>query len=141
MKRFLLTFLLCSLFFVNLDAQIPFVIPVGGNNGHSVNTGSTPGRYEFVQSTLVMKQAFVLDKYQGRVWQYKSSDNIFTELQINDKAPLADSVQVNFQLYMSGENSDDCFLMNVHTGEMWVYRKENRKKAFRKLETPWFKEE
>ena len=45
--------------------------------------------------------------------------------------------QVNYQLYMSGENSSMCFLLNVHTGKMWRYAFKEGGKTFTKMVMPW----
>ena len=52
---------------------------------------------------------------------------------------VVDTTQVNYQLYMSGENSHMCFLLNVHTGQMRRYSTKEGNKKFMKMSMPWQK--
>mgnify|MGYP003311864299 CR=1 FL=1 len=45
---------------------------------------------------------------------------------------------LNYQMYISGSGSNECFLINIHTGEMWRYGKNlYGDKVFLKLDMPW----
>ena len=50
---------------------------------------------------------------------------------------MVDTTKVNYQLYMSAEISSMCFLLNVHTGEMWRYISVDGNRTFEKIEMPW----
>ena len=45
--------------------------------------------------------------------------------------------KVNYQMYISGDNSSMCFLLNVHTGEMWRYVWKDAVRTFEKMKMPW----
>lgn len=99
-----------------------------------ISTDVEGARYEFVQSMINSKQAFLLDKFTGDVWRYKSVDKEF-ELIEREKPDMMVDGRINYQLYLSSENSKLCFLLNIHTGEMWRYTKDGDRK-FRKIELP-----
>lgn len=80
------------------------------------------------------KQAFLVDKFTGDVWRYKSVGKDF-ELIKRDRPDRVVEDKINYQLYLSSENSKLCFLLNIHTGEMWRYTKDGDRK-FRKMELP-----
>jgi hypothetical protein len=60
----------------------------------------------------------------------------FDEIE-REQPDTVNTEQVNYQLYMSGENNSMCFLLNVHTGEMWRYGLKEGEKTFKKIEMPW----
>ena len=99
-----------------------------------ISTDIEGARYEFVQSMINSKQAFLLDKFTGDVWRYKSVGKEF-ELIEREKPDMMVDDRINYQLYLSSENSKLCFLLNIHTGEMWRYTKDGDRK-FRKIELP-----
>ena len=41
------------------------------------------------------------------------------------------------EMYISGENNSMCFLLNVHTGQMWRYMFKDGEWAFNKITMPW----
>lgn len=52
------------------------------------------------------------------------------------KSPdIVDTTMVNYQFCMNSELTSMCFLLNVHTGEMWRF--EYDEKTFEKIEMPW----
>ena len=101
-----------------------------------VSTQLTDVRYEFVQSTLNNSQAFLIDKFTGKVWRYRIMGKRFEEIE-REQIDLVDTTKVNYQLYMSAENNSMCFLLNVHSGEMWRYGSKDGEKTFRKMDMPW----
>lgn len=133
MKRLLITMIVCLLCSVaGMNAQTY----VSVSPSSPVSTQLTDVRYEFVQSTLNNSQAFLIDKYTGKVWRYRIMGKRFEEIE-REEIDLVDTTKVNYQLYMSAENNSMCFLLNVHSGEMWRYGSKDGEKTFRKIDMPW----
>jgi hypothetical protein len=80
--------------------------------------------------------AFLIDKFTGRVWRYRILKKEFDEIEREQPDTVSED-RVNYQLYMSGENNSMCFLLNVHTGEMWRYAFKEGGKTFTKMVMPW----
>ena len=131
MKKIVLLFaLLAGLTAYDAAAQTE----VDANLSLPISTDVDGARYEFVQSMINSKQAFLVDKFTGDVWRYKSIGKDF-ELIKRDRPDRVVEDKINYQLYLSSENSKLCFLLNIHTGEMWRYTKDGDRK-FRKMELP-----
>ena len=98
-----------------------------------ISTNINDGRFEFVSSTKFSVQAFLLDKYSGRVWR-KTGRGTLQQVSV-EKLVAVEADKINFQLYM--DNTNDCFLLNIHTGELWQYRIDKLANwEFKKLEIP-----
>jgi hypothetical protein len=98
-----------------------------------ISTNINDGRFEFVSSTKFSVQAFLLDKYSGRVWR-KTGRGTLQQVSVEDLVAV-EADKINFQLYM--DNTNDCFLLNIHTGELWQYRIDKLANwVFKKLEIP-----
>ena len=98
-----------------------------------ISTNINDGRFEFVSSTKFSEQAFLLDKYSGKVWRITFRGTL---QQVSVEGLVAmEADKINFQLYM--DNTNDCFLLNIHTGELWQYRIDKLTNwVFKKLEMP-----
>ena len=82
-------------------------------------------RYEIVQSSLMRKATFKLDKYKGFVYQMVStkSGGITWEMMVRLDHPsdtILDGKTVNYQLFLSGMVMKDTFLINIRTGATWI---------------------
>ena len=98
-----------------------------------ISTHINDGRFEFVSSTKFSVQAFLLDKYSGKVWR-KTGRGTLQQVSVEGLVAVEDD-KINFQLYM--DNTNDCFLLNIHTGELWQYRIDKLTNwVFKKLEMP-----
>ena len=98
-----------------------------------ISTNINGGRFEFVSSTKFSEQAFLLDKYSGKVWR-KTGRGTLQQVSVEELVAVEDD-KINFQLYM--DNTNDCFLLNIHTGELWQYRIDKLANwVFKKLEIP-----
>ena len=98
-----------------------------------ISTHINDGRFEFVSSTKFSVQAFLLDKYSGKVWR-KTGRGTLQQVSVEGLVAV-EADKVNFQLYM--DNTNDCFLLNIHTGELWQYRIDKLTNwVFKKLEMP-----
>ena len=96
-----------------------------------ISTNINDGRFEFVSSTKFSVQAFLLDKYSGRVWR-KTGRGTLQQVSVEELVAV-EADKINFQLYM--DNTNDCFLLNIHTGELWQYRIDKLANwVFKKLE-------
>lgn len=94
-------------------------MPVSTDMGH--------GRYEYIGSTIARKGSFLVDKYEGKVWQVvkrggDADDILFQQVYV-EKTADSPSDSIRYQLYMGGMMFRDCFLVNIYTGEVWVYTK------------------
>ena len=98
-----------------------------------ISTNINNGRFEFISSTKFAEQAFLLDKYSGKVWRKTGRGTL--QLVSVEKLVALEADKINFQLYM--DNTNDCFLLNIHTGELWQYRIDKLTSwVFKKLEMP-----
>ena len=98
-----------------------------------ISTNINGGRFEFVSSTKFSEQAFLLDKYSGKVWS-KTFRGTLQQVSVEELVAVEDD-KINFQLYM--DNTNDCFLLNIHTGELWQYSIDKLTNwVFKKFEMP-----
>ena len=98
-----------------------------------ISTHINDGRFEFGSSTKFAVQAFLLDKYSGKVWR-KTGRGTLQQVAVEELVAV-EADKINFQLYM--DNTNDCFLLNIHTGELWQNRIDKLTNwVFKKLEMP-----
>ena len=98
-----------------------------------ISTNINDGRFEVISSTKFAEQAFLLDKYSGKVWR-KTGRGTLQQVSVEELVAV-EADKINFQLYM--DNTNDCFLLNIHTGELWQYRIDKLANwVFKKLEIP-----
>ena len=114
MKRFLLIFV-CAISFLSVSAA---------DGTSAVSTSVDNGRYEIVQSEMMRKLIFMLDKYTGDVYQNLMSTNnerVWRKLRKLGHSRDINNPQtkINYQLFMGGFTVKDVFLLNINTGETW----------------------
>ena len=98
------------------------------------------GRFEFIQAPSNYTKAFLLDKYTGRVWENNGRlKEKIEEVEVEDRDSVVDTTLVNYQLYIHGDNYTRCFLLNIHTGDMWKCNTKRGKSVFEKIQMPWNK--
>lgn len=92
----------------------------------SVSTSQIGGQFEIIQSPLARKLTFKLDKYCGYVWQLVlAKDNSFAWqpvviFNLYQKYPNHDkNEEITYQIVMGGKSVQDCFLVNIKTGDTW----------------------
>lgn len=89
----------------------------------AVRTSVDNGRYEIVQSEMMRKLIFLLDKYTGDVYQNVLSSGKERAWRKLNKAGLSNDstpqTQINYQLFIGGFSVQDIFLLNINTGETW----------------------
>ena len=109
---------------------------------HSCQPVSTmaDGRFEFIQAPSNYTKVFLLDKFTGRIWEDNGSfKEKIEEVEVVDKDSVVDTTRVNYQLYIHGDNYTRCYLLNIHTGDMWKCNKKRGKSLFEKMQMPWNK--
>lgn len=79
-------------------------------------------RYQIVQSELVAKITFKIDKYTGETFQLVKGENGLTWQAIETQRHTQDETninKVNYQIFTSGLAVRMTFLLNVNTGVTW----------------------
>jgi len=83
-----------------------------------------PARYEIVQSPILARDTFKLDRFRGRVWQrVETADKtiVWELMVITDEPGISASAAVpRFQLYLSGIVARDSFLVDTISGTVWT---------------------
>jgi hypothetical protein len=114
------TFLTIALLIVGISSY--------SQNDMSPNSVSTTvpenARFEIVQSNLVAKLTFKIDKYSGDVYQLASATNdgqSWSKMKRLDHVSdnITERNKVNYQLVTSGIALKFTYLMNVDTGATW----------------------
>jgi hypothetical protein len=92
---------------------------------YPTSTSPVPGgRYEIVQSPILARDTFKLDRVQGRVWRLvvgQDGKKLLESMHVRD-APLisSDATGPRFQLFLSGIQARDTFLIDSATGMVWI---------------------
>lgn len=94
----------------------------------AVRTSVDNGRYEIVQSEMMRRLIFLIDKFTGDVYQnVLSSENERAWRKLHRVGKSNDSkpqTQINYQLFIGGFSVKDIFLLNINTGETWYIYKD-----------------
>ena len=118
MKRTFLLFVACIIAITSL-----------ADDKRAVKTSTEGGRYEIVQSEIVRRLTFKLDKFTGRTYQMvKTSYDDMTWEEVRWRGQPEDTdkeEQISFQLFLGGIMARDCILINIHTGETWMLYQES----------------
>ena len=96
-------------------------------NGQTVQHQSTtgnPGRFEIVQSTLLNRLLFKIDKFTGQTFQIvQSRDSSIVWQSISIKKHFLSNIKnegrSNYQIFLSGFMAKLTILMNINTGATW----------------------
>jgi hypothetical protein len=99
---------------------------------HNQTTLPTNARFEIVQSSLVARLTFRLDRYTGRVWQLvktQDDENAWEETPIRDFPSEKPSTRPRYQLFTSGIAARLTFLLDTDTGKTWVVIATKAKRA------------
>jgi hypothetical protein len=95
------------------------------SENYQASTTSVPdnSRYEIIQSEMIAKLTFKIDRYEGSVFQLVlTSDSTLTWQKIKREKSLNDKIEknrVNYQLFISGLAVKYTFLVNLNTGVTW----------------------
>mgnify|MGYP003571269276 CR=1 FL=1 len=108
----------------------------------SVATNPCCGRYEIIQSEIIRKLTFKVDKYEGAIYQLVSDKNDVKVWQLMDilgfYGPGTETSnprlpnQINYQLFTGGNMAEDTYLINIHSGKTWILSEDRKTK-----ETMW----
>lgn len=106
----------------------------GDNAIHQSTTVPDSARFEIVQSPLLAKLAFRLDRFTGETWQFVSTkDNSYTWQRI-ERIPLQNDKRVigkaNYQIFLSGIRAQVTVLMNTTTGASWYIAEDTKEGVF-----------
>lgn len=114
MKKKILLMALCFISLTNRAIE----------NTKAVKTSTEGGRYELVQSEIMRKCFFKLDKYTGEVYQLVlTSDGSKTWQKMYVIGLSHDTIKdntINFQIFIGGISASDCFMINIHTGTTYM---------------------
>jgi len=113
MNKIIFTMAICIVFSHNIFA-------VDVNNNEST-TPPQNARYEIVQSQLVRRNTFRLDRFAGNVAQLTSGllGMMWEEMYIRDFPKIEQPTEARFQLFTSGLMARDTFLIDTKTGKTW----------------------
>lgn len=113
MKRIIIT-IVCTMSLLSVSASDRY---------SAVSTSVDNGRYEIVQSEVMRRLIFMIDKYTGDIYQNVLStgdERVWRKLsKIGDSKDFSPKTQINYQLFVGGFNVQDIFLLNINTGETW----------------------
>jgi len=114
MKKIILAVAICIVFshgIFALDA-----------NNHERTTTPQDARYEIIQSPLVVRHTFRLDRFAGNIAQLVLVDDNLTwvEMYINDFPKIENPTVPRFQIFTSGIVVRNTFLIDTKTGSTWV---------------------
>ncbi|MDR3651726.1 MAG: hypothetical protein P4L34_01990 [Paludibacter sp.] len=93
-------------------------------NNLQQSTATPPNaRFEIVQSQLLVKNTFRLDRFTGRISQLvkTSADEMTWENMIVEKLPQIEKpIRARFQLFNSGLLARCTYLIDTDTGKTWI---------------------
>lgn len=108
-----------------------WVSPSFAQEQQSVSLSSTVpdyARYEVVQSPLIARLTFRLDRFTGETWEFVSKQNGGYTWQSIERIPLPNDSKmpskVNYQMFLSGIRAQVTILMNTNTGASWYIAKD-----------------
>ncbi len=128
MRRYLI-FASCLLTF----ASSP-LLAQGENTTSLSSTVPDSARFEVVQSPLLAKLTFRLDRFTGDTWQFVSTkDNSYAwerikRIHVQNDAKVPG--KVNYQIFLSGVRAQITVLMNTTTGASWYIAEDPKEGAF-----------
>jgi hypothetical protein len=99
---------------------------------HQQTSPPANARFEVVQSTLVARITFRLDRFTGRVWQLvqtKDDGIAWEETAVVDLPKLSTATRPRFQIFTSGFAARNTFLVDTDIGKSWVIVASKRKNA------------
>jgi hypothetical protein len=109
------------------------------SNLHQQTTPPPGARFEILQSQLVARLTFRLDRFTGHVAQLvktKEDDNAWDEMQVVGLPSIPNPARARFQLFTSGIAARHTFLIDADTGKSWVVVTAKRKFPLRVERTP-----
>ena len=121
------TLLVCILF-------APFVINAQESTYHVSTSVPDTARFEIVQSSVLVRLTFRIDKHTGRNWHVaEKTDGAFVwEEMYREGADddQSDSEKPHYQIFSSGILAKQTILMNTDTGESWYVVEDSDSELF-----------
>src|ERR1051325_2607462 len=104
---------LCLLAVGGAVAQVPAA--------HERSTVPPASRYEIVQSSRIARDTFRLDRFSGRVsiLSLDTATGLSEWVAIPFPLDLKPSNEASFEIFVSGLNARDTFLLDARTGATW----------------------
>jgi len=91
-------------------------------------------RFQVVQSPLLAKLAFRLDRFTGDTWQFVSKQKGGFSWQRVERIELPNDIKssgkVNYQIFLSGIRAQITVLINTHTGASWYIAEDPKEGIF-----------
>ncbi|HWG87460.1 MAG TPA: hypothetical protein VN679_06725 [Candidatus Acidoferrales bacterium] len=91
-------------------------------------------RFEVVQSPLLAKLAFRLDRFNGDTWQFVSKQKGGFAWQRVERIALPGDTRVpgkvNYQIFLSGLRAQVTVLVNTNTGVSWYISEDPKEGVF-----------
>lgn len=90
--------------------------------GHQQTEVSPSARYQIIQSSLMARDTFRLDRNAGRVWRLVSDEDdslMWEEMLVQGRQPVIPATNPRFQLFLSGTLRRITFLVDGQTGQTW----------------------
>ena len=116
MKRELLAFAFIAVSTVATGEDFP-------SPSHQQTSPNVGARFEILQSPLIARLTFRLDRFSGRVWQLvktKDDDNKWKEMLVYELPKAQAASRPRFQLFASGLAARHTFLIDSDSGKTWV---------------------
>jgi hypothetical protein len=91
-------------------------------------------RFQVVQSPLLAKLAFRLDRFTGDTWQFVSKQKGGFSWQRVERIELPNDIKssgkVNYQIFLSGIRAQITVLINTNTGASWYIAEDPKEGIF-----------
>ena len=91
-------------------------------------------RYEVVQSPLLAKLTFRLDRFTGETWQFVTKKKGGYAWQRVERLELSNDSKVagrvNYQMFLSGIRAQTTVLINTNTGASWYIAEDPKEGVF-----------
>ena len=100
------------------------------SNFHQQTTTPENARYEIVQSEIVARWTFRLDRYTGHVAQLvstKNDGNAWEDMEVEEPGLARTPTRAHFQIFTSGIAARHTFMIDTDTGKSWVLLSSKRK--------------
>ncbi len=112
----------------------PPLLAQGENATSQSSSVPDSARFELIQSPLLAKLTFRLDRFTGDTWQFVSTkDKSYTWERIKRIAAQNDVKvpgKVNYQIFLSGIRAQVTVLMNTNTGTSWNIAEDPKEGVF-----------
>lgn len=89
---------------------------------HVLSPAANNARYAIVQSTVVVRDTFRLDRYTGRIHRIVKEEDgtlVWEEMVVHERPKLQTASTPRFQLFLSGTSVRHTYLLDTSTGDTW----------------------